>query len=238
MPSLLRPKVWIPLLLLLGVGGLFLLLRKEVAPPIAELRPEGSSSQPLDSSLKGSVNPSLEKSVERIQKFYESESLRIGAVDPDPLKTENRLREVGSSLSTEEGQWLFQRVLDGREDSDARFFATYLLALAPPAVSSKALKDIGLSPVPSDKNSRKVDLERQIRAQAVEGLSRQRGYDPAREALMDIAGLQTDDFLRDRAHRGLYSWRTGRAIEDQDREALDKLLNQDTKPESKKTPGP
>lgn len=160
----------------------------------------------------------------RVEELYEKESKRVGSVDPDPKLTQQRLSAMAAELSAEEIDWLARRALDTRSEGDARFFAAYLLALAPAELSVAALRAIALSPVPEHKNTGLVEQERLIRAQAVEGLSRARGVAAARDALLDVVEQQPDDFLRDRSHRGLHAWQTGKPVEEQDHKALGKLL--------------
>jgi len=160
----------------------------------------------------------------RLEEFYKKESARVGSVDPNPKLTEQRLAAVASALSLEELDWLRDQALARNKEGDARFFSAYLIALAPGEVAVPALRSLALSPVPKDKNTAFVELERQIRGQAVEGLSRAKGNPAARDALLDVISQQEDEFLRDRAHRGIHSWTTGKPIEQQDQEALGKLL--------------
>lgn len=200
---------------------------------------EGEAPTPLESLLASDPAPApsaparATKAAEefraaaketRLEAFYQSESRRIGAVDADPAATQARLEAVAGELAPEEMLWLKGRALSTQTGSDARFFAAYLLALAPGEASLAALREIALSPVPPHKNQGLVELERQIRAQAVEGISRKRDSNAARDALLDVVEKQDDEFLRDRAHRGLHAWQTGRPVEAQDKEALGKVL--------------
>lgn len=160
----------------------------------------------------------------RLEEFYQAESRRIGAIDPDPKATQARLEGVAAELTKEEMKWLASRALSGKTEGDARFFAAYMLALTPHESSLEMLRAIALSPVPQHKNQGLVELERQIRAQAVEGISRKRESAAARDGLLDVVEKQDDEFLRDRAHRGLHAWQTGRPVEEQDEEGLRKVL--------------
>lgn len=164
------------------------------------------------------------KPVERIEAFYREESRRVGAVDPDPAGTEQRLKAVAEELNPQEVSWLQQASLDRKREGDGRFFATFLLALNAQGPALGALREIALNPVPASKNQGVVELERQIRALASEGLGRARGVREAQDALLDVVEKQEDEFLRDRAHRALYAWETGKSVEEQDREALGKVL--------------
>jgi len=203
----------------LGAGAWFT-LRREVAPA-------GSKAPIATPSI--SIPPEVEAfkkapPVTRVQDFYESESKRIGAVDPDPKLTQARLELVAAELSPDEVKWLAGTALNAKENGDGRFFATYLLALGRSVEGTAALRQIALTEIPKRKNKGLEELERQIRAQATEGLGRSCDVAGARDALLDIVEMQLDEFIRDRAHRALYQCRTGKPVEAQDKEALDKLL--------------
>jgi hypothetical protein len=196
------------------------MLRREAAP--------GASKAPI-AAPSIAIPPEVEAfkkapPVTRVQDFYESESKRIGAMDPDPKLTQARLELVAAELSPEEVKWLAGTALNAKENGDGRFFATYLLALGRSAEGTSALRQIALTEIPKSKNKGLEELERQIRAQATEGLGHSCDVAGARDALLDIVEMQLDEFIRDRAHRALYQCRTGKPVEEQDKEALDKLL--------------
>lgn len=224
---MMRLKWLLSLLVLAGICvGAYLLLRggreegaaSISAAPAATPAAEAPSASPAVAAFRAA------KPVERIEAFYREESRRVGAVDPDPAGTERRLREVAAELNPEEVRWLQQASLDPKREGDGRFFATFLLALNAEGPALVALREIGLKPVPESKNRGLVELERQIRALASEGLGRARGNREAQGALMDIVERQNDEFLRDRANRALHAWHTGKSVEEQDREALGKVL--------------
>jgi hypothetical protein len=221
---MMRSKWLLSLLLLAVAGALWFWLGRASAPPTM-IAPIGEETARPNEPVPAAVTKFREgKPLERVKLIYEEEGKRIGAVDPDPDLTQRRLELIARELHPSEIDWLKQEALRRDEMGDARFFATYLLALNGQEAAVGALREISLSPVPESKNPGLVELERQIRAQAVEGLSRVRGKDVARDALLDIVNGQADEFLRDRAHRGLYAWQTGKSIEDQDKEGLEKLL--------------
>lgn len=207
------------------LGGALLLFKREGEAP-APLEASGlAASAPVTGQAKKAAEEFRAAPRERrLEEFYQAESRRIGAIDPNPDATQARLEAVAGELTQDELIWLKGRALNSRTEGDARFFAAYLLALAPPETSLGALREIALSPVPKHKNPGLVELERQIRAQAVEGISRNRKSSAARDALLDIVDKQEDEFLRDRAHRGLYAWQTGKAVAEQDKEGLGKIL--------------
>lgn len=163
--------------------------------------------------------------VQRVQELYKSESERVGAIDPDPKATEARLREVAAALRPEEFDWLRDQALNPKENADARFFATYLVALSGQAGSLSALRAIVISPLPKTKIEAQLDLERQIRAQGMEGLSRMCREPGARDALLEGEQAHADEFLRDRAHRNLYAYHNCSDVTEADRAALDKKLS-------------
>ncbi len=144
--------------------------------------------------------------LERLQKFYAQESQRIGKVDPDPALTQQRLGAVAKELNSQEVKWLREQALDAKVEGDARFFATYLLALSEKGEAITALSGIALSPLPKLKNERVISEERMIRSQAVKGMGHQCEKQPgARDALLDVVATQADEELRESAHRALYA---------------------------------
>jgi hypothetical protein len=163
--------------------------------------------------------------MKRIMDLYERESRRVGKIDSDPKGTEKRLEESARELTDEELRWLESQAVDIRNDADARFFAAYLMGLSHRQASVVALGRIALLPLPASKNPRIIEQERAFRASAVEGLSLSCKSFPnaVKDALLDIVSRQTDEFLRDRANRGLYACQTGKSIEAQDLEALKRL---------------
>lgn len=213
-------------------GGAYLLLRSRAPEPSFTPSAPGTLLRPDGNVRAVNVREETEEfraapKGKRIEELYRKESARIGAIDPDPQLTEQRLAAVVAELDSDEIVWLKDRALSPDTEGDARFFAAYLLALSSVAggePSLTALREIALAPVPRHKNQSLVELERQIRAQAVEGLSRARGQPAARDALLDVVAQQPDEFLRDRAHRGIHAWQTGKPVEEQDREALGKIL--------------
>lgn len=219
--SMTRSKWVTSVLVLAAVGaGTWFLLRREAAPEAAKA-PIAAPSIPIPPEVEAFKKA---KPVTRVQDFYESESKRIGAVDPDPKLTQSRLELVAAELNPEEVRWLTGTALNTKENGDGRFFATYLLALGRSPETTAALRGIALLEIPKRKNKGLEELERQIRAQATEGLGRSCDLPGARDALLDIVEMQLDEFIRDRAHRALYQCRTGKPVEAQDKEALDKVL--------------
>lgn len=218
------------------VGGCLLYMAKHRPQGVEQMEQwepgKGAPTAPAPASKPVSQEVEkfrAKKPLERVKEFYQAESKRIGAVDPDPKLTEERLRAVAAELQPAEVQWLESRALDTKEEADARFFAAYMLALSQEEVAVPAMKAIALTPIPNSKNEGVVALERQIRAQATEGLSKIPNKALARDSLLDVEQGAKDEFIRDRAHRGLYALQSGKSIEDQDKEGLGKLLYQDEK---------
>jgi hypothetical protein len=193
-----------------------------------------SSNPPVTKEEKKSQEPRIVKSepeapkpvsMDRVRSFYANESKRIGAIDSNPALTEARLKEFSSSLSQEEIRWLIGEASDPTKNGDGRFFAVYLLALSKDEFAMRALTELAVSPIPMQKNKGLEELERQLRAQATEGLARAcEANKELKDSLLDIIEKQGDEFLRDRSHRALFQCQTGKSIEEQDKEALEKLL--------------
>jgi hypothetical protein len=193
-----------------------------------------SSNPPVIEEVKKSQEPKIEKSepeapkpvsMDRVRSFYVNESKRIGAIDSNPALTEARLKEFSVSLSQEEMRWLIGEASDPEKNGDGRFFAVYLLGLSKNDFAMRALTELAVSPIPVQKNKGVEELERQLRAQATEALARAcQENKTLKDGLLDIIEKQGDEFLRDRAHRALYQCQTGKSIEEQDKEALEKLL--------------
>ncbi|MCO5143458.1 MAG: hypothetical protein M9962_10255 [Oligoflexia bacterium] len=209
------------ILLLLLAGGFFFFYAK----PIEVESAQNFGSKEVDPQIQTLVvDFSQKKPIERLIGFYESEAKRIGQIDDDPAQTQKRLESVASVLSLAELEWLKKQAIDRTLDGDARFFAVYLLALNASDDSLTLLESIAVEAVPQSKNKGIVELEVQIRAQAIEGISRVRKNTRARDILLDLIDKQENVFLQDRAHRALYGWETGSSPEEQDKDALKKVL--------------
>jgi hypothetical protein len=211
---------------LLLVGGALFSFRRQVnvaidrAPPAPPPASPPSAPPPSEAKAFRDGTP-----MKRVVDLYASESRRVGQIDPDPKATEKRLEEDARELTPEEIRWLESQAADRKNDPDARFFAAYLMGLSHEEAAVDALGRIALSPVPKSKNERLVEQERAFRASAVEGISHScKDFPvPVKDALLEVVSKQTDEFLRDRANRGLYACQTGKPIEEQDKEALEKL---------------
>jgi hypothetical protein len=227
MPSKWRNSIILTLGLLLLAGGALWVYRQAQLP--AAGAPEAPQAATPTLPANSAVAPAEVQSfraatpLKRVQEFYEQESQRVGRVDPDPALTQRRLALVAHELSPEEIGWLGTQALDTSLEGDARFFAAYILALSDQPQSIGALAGIALSRIPEAKEERRRAEERMIRGQAVEGIARNCGQPGARDALLDVVEKQSDEFLRDRAHRGLYSCATGKPLEEQDKAALRKM---------------
>jgi hypothetical protein len=162
--------------------------------------------------------------LQRLQKLYVTESARVGAIDPDPQATEARLHALAANLNAQEYAWLQAQALNRKEEADARFFAAYLASLSGQDASQGALKAIAAAPLPKTKSEAVLDLERQIRAVPIEGMSRMCKNPLARDALLEVEQAQKDEFLRDRTHRGLYAYHTCTDMVQQDKDALGKVI--------------
>ena len=160
---------------------------------------------------------------EGVRKFFAKESRSVGRVDPDPARTRERLAERAASLSPPEMEWLATQALNVETGADGRFLATYLLAMNGQAAAIGPLFRIAMSRVPSPLGDRRQADEVVLRMQAIEGLSRIQSTE-ARDLLQKIAAGHAIAALRDRAHRALYAWETGKPVEDQDKAALRSLL--------------
>ena len=157
-------------------------------------------------------------------KQFRVEAEKIGRVQADPVATEQKLVELARTIPTEQLIFLQGLALSDTASGDERFLAAYLLAKRETEDAIPFLRAVALSPVKEQKNIGLVELDRQIRAQSIEGLGKQRKAPSARDAILDVVQGQADEFLRDRGHRALYEWQTGKPIEEQDKDALSKLL--------------
>lgn len=205
---------------LLLVAGAVFLYRSSPSPVAAPLVAPATTAH-VPSPAPAPALPAAPP-MKRVMDLYEAESQRVGKVDPDPALTEKRLTAAAKELSPEEFRWLGEQALDTRNEMDARFFATYLTALGRSEAGVATLCKISLSKVPKSKNEMRMQEERALRMQAVEGLSRNCAILAAKDCLLDTVGVE-DEALRDRAHRALYACQTGKRIEDADKAALEQL---------------
>lgn len=159
-----------------------------------------------------------------LQKRFSAEVAKIGQIDPNPSATAEALLALARSLDKSSLEWLRGVALDDSKNGDDRFFAAYLLAENGGQDSLNFLREVALSKIPPAKAAGQKELERQIRAQVTEGLGKNRSSEYARHVLEQVAVEQDDPFLRDQAHRALHEWKTGERIEDQEKDAIGKVL--------------
>ncbi len=215
----------LPLLLIAGAAAFFFVGKNRSAATDAASGPAAGSAPSAVATVADTNQAAAfvqAPPLKRVIALYESESQRIGKVDPDPALTEKRLTGAAKDLRPEEIEWLGAQALDTGSEMDARFFAAYLTALAHSETAVGVLKKIALTPIPKSKNEMRMAEERVLRMQAVEGISRNCGLPSAKDDLLEIVAVE-DEAIRDRAHRALYACQTGKRIEDGDREAIEKI---------------
>ena len=166
----------------------------------------------------------LQASPRDLVEVLHEEAQRVGKIDESPAESKKRLEALAASLTKAEVKWLSTRALDTNIDADERFLAAYLIAERRSNDAFMALKQIAAAPTDNKLSERMKDMEFQVRAQAIEGLGKLRNDVRAEKALKDVAMHSQEAFLRDRAQRSLYEWRTGKTVEEQDEEAMEKLL--------------
>lgn len=211
-------------LLLLGIAGALLLAAFSF---LFSDGPSGGRRLVMDSLTsiaRGLVPTGQEKEERDIAVFLRSEAARVGQVDENPERTKEQLRDLAASLSPQDITILTEKALDPGVDGDERFLAAYLIAEKRNGDPYAALKRMAMAPIAHGLGERVRDMEMQVRAQAIEGLGRLRNDTRAERALKEVAVRSEEAFLRDRAQRSLHEWRTGKPVEEQDREALEKLL--------------
>jgi|GEM_PF-6789997 len=192
---------------------------------VSEVKSEAAVQAAVETASAISTAFQTAAPMRRVMDLYESESKRVGKVDKNPELTEKRLTAAAKELSAEEIQWLGEQALDGKGEMDARFFAAYLMGLSGSAASIQTLGQVALSPIQPNKNEMKMQEERVLRMQTVEGIAHACKEAGAKEKLLEIIATQTDEGVRDRAHRALYACQTGKKLEDADKAALEKLTS-------------
>src|SRR4051812_4969863 len=123
-----RTKWFASFLGLLLVGGAFFFFRSPAATKPGPVADATVAAPPASADAKV-FRAGVPK--KRIMDLYETESVRVGKTDPDPAATQKRLEVVAGELSAEEVQWLERQALDPKSDTDARFFAVYMMGLSP-----------------------------------------------------------------------------------------------------------
>jgi hypothetical protein len=214
-------------LLLLGGASFFWPRPAQVSPeprPVSLAAPAATPSL-LPTPLESAKSFKNGEPMKRVMELYASESQRVGKIDKDPKATEARLEEDARELTPEEVEWLGKQATDIKNDGDARFFAEYMVGLSHQEAAVKVLAAIAVSPEPVTKNDRLLQQEQAFRASAVEGLSHNCKEFPAqvKSSFLDVVSRQQDEMVRDLAHRGLYACQTGKRLEDQVEQALQKV---------------
>ncbi len=212
------------LLLAIAAGAAFFYFRESEPAPSVEA-PAAESDSVSTSTAATLSNFQSAPPMKRVMDLYETESKRVGKVDPDPKLTEKRLRAAAKELSADEIAWLGAQAADTSSDMDSRFFAAYLLGLSGSASGINTLGQIALSSIPESKNEMRVQEERVLRMQTVEGILESCKLAGAKDKLLEIIAEQKDEAVRDRAHRALYACQTGKSLEQADKDALEKLTS-------------
>ncbi len=173
---------------------------------------------------------------ERVKRFFAREVTRIGQTIDRPEMAAARLYKFADLLTDDERAGLRAHALSETVEADARFLSIYLLANSGKPSSIHELLSIASSPVPRTQNSTEYSFELAIRAQAIEGFSKQGDKMAAIAAAREVVNLSNETFLVDRAQRVLYElggskfgkfsgkFSNGKSLESQDREALEALL--------------
>ncbi len=152
------------------------------------------------------------------------EAARSGMLDQNPAASEKRLDELAGRLSDQDIESMAEIVKTPSNNGDLRALAVDLLARTKATSVLSPLEQIIISKWPASADPRVTGFEQSLRARAIEGLE---GH-PSRLAteILQRALHQTDDsFLNDHGQRALlHRQGQARSVEEQDQEALAKLL--------------
>lgn len=161
-----------------------------------------------------------------LKDFLAKESVRIGQIDEDPDATERRLKTYAGGISLPEAKQLAALAVDRKREGDERFLAAYLLSHGGTSSVREALRALARSPMPEVVGERERDLERGIRALAIEGLARDPDRAQADKFLAEAGRAVQDTFLADTAERARQGVKKGDvdAVETQQKEALQQVL--------------
>lgn len=224
------PSRWNVKKILLALAGalfvvfLIFIVREKISSREAFAASVSSRSVGSGAQSKGLATPPEPVKKDDILVVLKSEARLVGQVDENPERTKEHLSEIAAGLSHQDLAVLSGVALDRIVDADERFLAAYLMAENRTADPYAALTRVATAPIDRGLNERIRDFEIQVRAQAVEGLGKLRNDTRAEWALKGVAAKSREAFLRDRAQRSLYEWRTGNPVEEQDQQALEKLV--------------
>lgn len=181
----------------------------------------------------------------RVRGFLDRERQRLGTTTDSPELDAIRLREFAELLTADEIQALATLAIsnDPNQVADDRFLAAFLLAQNSSVLALDSLVAVALAPMPSGLTmtpagagsgspaphgdqigAQRQSFEQAIRAQAVEGIARQRDTQAARAAARTVAERSSSTFVVDRAQRVLRQLNGGPSVADQDKEALKSVL--------------
>jgi hypothetical protein len=178
-------------------------------------------------------NQALQKAAEAYQKppppdisaAILKEAERSGQLDSHPQATEERLNVMAAKLSPAEVQQMAEVVKAPSNNGDLRSLAVELLVRNKNEGTLTSLEEIILSKWPTSADPRITGFEQALRARAIEGLEAHPST-AASKVLENALARTEDPFLKDHAQRA-YLHRQGqvRSVEEQDQEALKKILN-------------
>lgn len=152
------------------------------------------------------------------------EAVKVGQIDRNPEATEHRLNQIAKNLRSDEIKSLAEVAKTPSNNGDLRAIAVDLLARNESEDALEPLEEIIFSHWEESRDVRLNELERVLRARAVEGLQINSSLD-ANAVLAKGSEHLEDEFLRDRSRRALLH-RQGKVpkAEDQDQAALEKFL--------------
>lgn len=159
-----------------------------------------SQTQSEDASVHSHQDSPQEKSITPIERFIASESQRIGKPDPSPDESFKRLKAVARKLKRYDFQSLKLVSLNKDLETDQRFLATYVLALADQPAALDPLLQIATAQMPdADPSSPQYAEELALRTQALEGLAKFHRAD--RPVLTQFLAKEENSFLVQQARR-------------------------------------
>lgn len=152
------------------------------------------------------------------------EAALSGTTDENPALIELRLNEMAARLTQQEMDSLVKVIETPSSDGDLRATAVEILSRNKTEAAIRSLNDVAKSKWEKLQDPRLQSFEEALRGRAIEGLE-SHPHEQATQRLAQLTRELQDDFLRDRAQRA-FLHRKGEvpAAEDQDREALKKIL--------------
>ncbi len=215
-------RIFFILLIVMSAGLLTLLW--PMIPPAQQASSHRTQETNLSKDLPVAKEADRKPSPAAVSAEILKEAHLAGMIDTDPNTTEKRLDNLARNLTDAEINSMAEIVKTRSMNGDLRALAADLLVRNQSTSALKPLEKIIISTWPDSIDLRSAGFEQSLRARAIEGLE-SHPSPQATENLRRALSQVQDTFINDHGQRALlHRQGQARSVEEQDNEALQKIL--------------